>query len=96
VLEPTSKNCQHAQKKEGSRKKKLIAQGEIRALARQPRPSVRLFLCFCNYREWARRMDVQHTRFLKLALHLEVLNLPILMEIGDFTFFQILFSLNLE
>jgi hypothetical protein len=29
-------------------------------------------------------------------LHLEVLNVPILMEIGDFTFSQILFFLNLE
>jgi hypothetical protein len=29
-------------------------------------------------------------------LHLEVLNVSILMEIGDFTFFQILFFLNLE
>jgi hypothetical protein len=27
---------------------------------------------------------------------LEVLNVPFLMEIGDFTFFQILFFLNLE
>jgi hypothetical protein len=34
--------------------------------------------------------------FWSLPLHLEVLNLPFLMEIGDFTFFQILFLLNLE
>jgi hypothetical protein len=34
--------------------------------------------------------------FWSLPLHLEVLNVPILMEIGDFTFFQILFFLNLE
>jgi hypothetical protein len=34
--------------------------------------------------------------FWSLPLHLEVLNIPILMEIGDFTFFQILFFLNLE
>jgi hypothetical protein len=34
--------------------------------------------------------------FWSLPLHLEVLNVPFLMEIGDFTFFQILFFLNLE
>jgi hypothetical protein len=31
-----------------------------------------------------------------LPLYLGVLNVPIFMEIGDFTFFQILFFLNLE
>jgi hypothetical protein len=30
------------------------------------------------------------------TLYLEVLNVPFLMEIGDFTFFKILFFLNLE
>jgi hypothetical protein len=34
--------------------------------------------------------------FWSLPLHLEVLNVPFFMEIGDFTFFQILFFLNLE
>jgi hypothetical protein len=34
--------------------------------------------------------------FCSLPLHLEVLNLPFLMEFGDFTFFQNLFLLNLE
>jgi hypothetical protein len=34
--------------------------------------------------------------FWSLPLHLEVLNLPILMEVGGFTFFQILFLLKLE
>jgi hypothetical protein len=34
--------------------------------------------------------------FWSLPLHLEVLNLPFLIEIGDFTFFQILFFLNLD
>jgi hypothetical protein len=38
----------------------------------------------------------QHPHFLKLALHLEVLNLPSLMDFGDFIFFQILFFLNSE
>jgi hypothetical protein len=44
------------------------------------------------------RMGVQYPHFLKLALplHLEVLNVPFLMEIGDFIVFQILFFLNLE
>jgi hypothetical protein len=43
-------------------------------------------------------MGVQYPHFLKLALplHLEVLNLPFLMEIRDFIFFQILVFLNLE
>jgi hypothetical protein len=31
-----------------------------------------------------------------LPLHLEVLNLPFLMEVGDFIFFQLLFLLKLE
>jgi hypothetical protein len=34
--------------------------------------------------------------FSSLPLHLEVSNLPFLIEFGDFTFFEILFSLNLE
>jgi hypothetical protein len=34
--------------------------------------------------------------FWSLPLHLEVLNVPFLMEIGNFTFFQILFFLNLK
>jgi hypothetical protein len=34
--------------------------------------------------------------FWSLPSHLEVLNLPFFMEFGDFTFFQILFLLNLE
>jgi hypothetical protein len=34
--------------------------------------------------------------FWSLPLHLEVLNVPFLMDIGDFTFFQILFFLNLD
>ena len=40
---------------------------------------------FLKFEEWARtfgRMGVQHPHFLKLALHLEVLNVPFLMEIG--------------
>jgi hypothetical protein len=41
-------------------------------------------------------MRLQHLHFLKVPLHLEVLNFPFLMEIGDFKFFQILFLLNLE
>jgi hypothetical protein len=54
---------------------------------------------FWKFGKWARafgRMGVQHPHFLKLPLHSEVLNLSFLMEIGDFTFFQILFFLNLE
>jgi hypothetical protein len=39
-------------------------------------------------------MGVQHPHF--LPLHLKVLNVQFLMEIGDFTFYQILFFLNLE
>jgi hypothetical protein len=38
----------------------------------------------------------QHPHFLKLAPHLEVLNLPSFMDFGDFIFFQTLFFLNLE
>jgi hypothetical protein len=34
--------------------------------------------------------------FISLPLYLEVLNVPFLMEIGDFTFSQILLFLNLE
>jgi hypothetical protein len=34
--------------------------------------------------------------FWSMPLHLEVLNLLFVMEIEDFTFFQILFFLNLE
>jgi hypothetical protein len=34
--------------------------------------------------------------FGSMPLHLELLNLPFVMEIGDFTFFQILFFLGLE
>jgi hypothetical protein len=42
--------------------------------------------------EWVYNTSI----FWSLPLHMEVLNLPFLMEIGDFTFFQILFFLNLE
>jgi hypothetical protein len=42
--------------------------------------------------EWVYNTSI----FWSLPLHLEVLNLPFLMEIGDFTIFQILFFLNLE
>jgi hypothetical protein len=35
-------------------------------------------------------------RFWSSSLHLEVLNVPILMEIGDFTFFQLFLYFNLE
>jgi hypothetical protein len=49
-------------------------------------------LIFLEVWEWARafgRMGVQHPHFLKLCpIHLEVLNVPFLMEIGDFTFFS--------
>jgi hypothetical protein len=34
--------------------------------------------------------------FSSFPLHLEVSNLPFLIEFGDFTFFEILFFLNLE
>jgi hypothetical protein len=34
--------------------------------------------------------------FSSFPLHLEVSNLPLLIEFGDFTFFEILFFLNLD
>jgi hypothetical protein len=56
-------------------------------------------LFFWKFGEWAKafgRMGVQHPHFLKLAPTLGSVKTSILMEIGDFTFFQILFFLNLE
>jgi hypothetical protein len=56
------------------------------------------YFFFWKFEKWAMafgRMGVQHPIFWSLPLHLEVLNLPFFMKIGDFNFFQILFFLNL-
>jgi hypothetical protein len=50
---------------------------------------------------WIRNLEKSPLRvstpiFWSLPIHLEVLNLPFLMELGDFVFFQILFFLKLE
>jgi hypothetical protein len=42
--------------------------------------------------EWVHNTPI----FSSFPLHLEVSNLPFLIEFGDFTFFEILFFLNLE
>jgi hypothetical protein len=41
-------------------------------------------------------MGAQHPIFWRLPLHLGVWNLPILIELGDFIFFQILYLLKVE
>jgi hypothetical protein len=42
--------------------------------------------------KWVHRTPI----FSSFPLHLEVSNLPFFIEFGDFTFFEILFFLNLE
>jgi hypothetical protein len=54
---------------------------------------------YWKFGEWARafgRMGAQYTHFSKLPPSLGSVKFPFFIEFGDFTFFEILFFLNLE
>jgi hypothetical protein len=51
---------------------------------------------YWKFGEWARAWVHNTPIFSSFPLHLEVSNLPFLIEFGEFTFFEILFFLNLE
>jgi hypothetical protein len=82
----------------GRRKKKGGGRKNKMGLASyKPASSIfsNFLIFFWNYEELPSisgvRICVQNLHFLKLASHLEVLNLPFLMELGDFIFFQYFF-----